>query len=234
MAAVVAASAPPVRADDGDDTVDYVVKPGDTCYGIAARELGDRSKLNVLHRLNPQLGPLPHHLVAGQILKLPKVSHDADAHLTGTAGIVRFRRPAEAVWDAARRGMELFRAWRVGAEDRSSAEVTFLDADRLQLRENTIVIIYGPEAARARVTPNETVLEEGTLRSRLGELSPTVRVSTPTAIATLAGGSALVGVLAGSSTVANHEGKPVALAGKAGGAVRVAAGMGTRVAHGKR
>ena len=225
--------ATPARADD---TVDYVVKDGDTCYAIAARELGDRAELATLHRLNPQLGPLPHHLVAGQVLKLPGRTVSPDAHLTGASGIVRFRKPAEAVWDAARRGMELFRAWRVGAEDRSSAELTFRDEDRLQLRENTIVIIYGPERVKARLSPTRAVIEQGTLRSRLGELSPTMEVTTPTAVATIGEGSALVGVLDGgaASTVANHEGRTVALAGKAGGAVKVAANMGTRVRSGKR
>jgi hypothetical protein len=237
-AALVATSLVAAPAARADDTVEYVVKAGDTCYRIAATELGDRSKLPVLHRYNPQLGRLPHHLVAGQVLRLPVDDRSADAHLTGASGLVRFRRPAQAVWDAARRGMELFRAWRVGAEDRSSAEVTFRDDDRLQLRENTIVIIYGPDRSAARVSPTEAVLEQGTLRSRLGELSPTVRVTTPTAVATLGRGSALVGVVDGqeTSTIANHDGGaiPVAGRGRAGGRVRVAAGMGSRVVRGRR
>ena len=237
LTALVAHTAP-VRADD---TYDYVVKKdGESCYSIATRELGDRSMLPVLHRLNPQLGPLPHNLRAGQILKLPKQVVAPDAHLTGASGSVRVRKAAETVWDAARRGMELFRAWRVGAEDRSSAELTFRDDDRLALRENTIVIIYGPEKVRARLTPGQAVLEQGTLRSRLGDLSPTLRVTTPTAIATIGGGSALVGVIelggAGgtASTVANHDGRSAVLTSKVGGTVKVASGMGSRVLAGKR
>jgi hypothetical protein len=222
---------------DSRDTVDYIVRAGDTCYGIAARELGDRARLPVLHRHNPQLGPLPHNLRPGQVLKLPRLSVDPDATLTGASGLVRFRRPAQAMWDAARHGMDLFRAWRIGAEARSSAEVTFRDRDQLQLRENTIVIIYGPARAAAKVTPAQAVLERGTLRSRLGELSPTVRVTTPTAVATLGTGSALVSVLAGedASTVANHDGAaiPVVGRGRARGTVRVAAGMGSRVVRGR-
>src|SRR5262245_16943758 len=126
-ALVALASTSAARSARADDvvTIDYVVKDGDTCYRIAASELGGRSQLEALHRHNPQLGPLPHHLVAGQILKLPQRKVGPDAHLTGASGVVRFRKPAGSVWDAARRGMELFRAWRVGAEDRSSAEVTF-------------------------------------------------------------------------------------------------------------
>lgn len=231
VAPTVAGLVRPARADG---TTDYVVKAGDTCYRIATRELGDRDQLDELHALNPQLGPLPHKLVPGQILKLPARIVEPDAHLTGAAGVVQVRKPADSVWDLARRGMELFRAWRVGAQDRSSAEVTFRDADRLQLRENTIVIIYGPERDRARVAPAQAVIEQGTLRTRLAELSPTIKVTTPTAVATVGAGSALVGVAAdGGSLVANHEGKPVELAGKAGGKVKVTSNMGTRVARGK-
>ena len=71
--------------------------------------------------------------------------------------------------------------------------------------------------------------------SRLAELTGgPVTVTTPSATAELGAGSALVSVDdAGLSTVANHDGRPVALAGKAGGQVAVKAGMGTRVARGQ-
>ncbi|MBL8623002.1 MAG: hypothetical protein JNK64_16925 [Myxococcales bacterium] len=127
-------------------------------------------------------------------------------------------------------------AWRVGSEARAAAEITFADTQQLYLREHTVVIIYGPERRRARVDAPEAVLERGTLRSRLAELTGgPVTVTTPSATAELGAGSALVSVDdAGLSTVANHDGRPVALAGKAGGKVAVKAGMGTRVARGQR
>ncbi len=149
---------------------------------IAVKVLGDRRLLPELHRLNPQLGPLPHALKAGQVIKVPHVEPTADAQLTGKTGNVRVRRPSEADWDAARRGMDLFRAWRVGAEERAAAEVTFADAQRLYLREHTVVIIYGPERRRARLDAPEAVLERGALRSRLAELTGTpLKVTTPSA-----------------------------------------------------
>jgi hypothetical protein len=231
IAAVIAA-APRAHADE---TTDYVVKRGDTCISVAVRELGNRAELATLHRLNPQLGRAPHKLTAGQILKVPQRRVTPDAHLSSAVGEVRVRKPAETAWDAARRGMALFRAWRVGAEQRSSAEVTFRDSDRLQLRENTIVIIYGPTADRTRAVPAKAVLEQGTLRTRLAELSPTLTVATPSATATLGAGAALIGVAAGgASTVANHDGGTIALVGRAGGRVAVRAGMGSRVQRGKR
>lgn len=61
------ASAQPAR----EPTVEYIVKAGDTCVGIAQRELGDRDGYVAIHRLNPRLGKLPHVLRAGQRLRLP-------------------------------------------------------------------------------------------------------------------------------------------------------------------
>ncbi|MBP6845627.1 MAG: LysM peptidoglycan-binding domain-containing protein [Kofleriaceae bacterium] len=222
------------RADQPPD--DYVVQGDETCMEIASKVLGDRRLLPELHRLNPQLGPLPHALRPGQIIKVPHVEQGPDARLTRKIGDVRFRRPSEGAWDAARRGMDLFRAWRVGSEARAAAEITFADTQQLYLREHTVVIIYGPERRRARVDAPEAVLERGTLRSRLAELNGRpVTVTTPSATAELGAGSALVSVDdAGLSTVANHDGRPVALAGKAGGKVAVKAGMGSRVARGQR
>lgn len=234
LSATAIAAVAVARADQPPD--DYVVQGDETCMEIAAKVLGDRRLLPELHRLNPQLGPLPHVLRPGQIIKVPHVEQGPDARLTRKIGDVRVRRPSERAWDAAKRGMDLFRAWRVGSEARAAAEITFADTQQLYLREHTVVIIYGPERRRARVDAPEAVLERGTLRSRLAELTGgPVTVTTPSATAELGAGSALVSVDdAGLSTVANHDGRPVALAGKAGGKVAVKAGMGTRVARGQR
>lgn len=215
---------------------DYVVVGNETCMEIAVKVLGDRRLLPELHKLNPQLGALPHVLRAGQVLKVPHVEEGPDARLTGKTGDVRVRKPADSVWDRAKRGMDLFRAWRVGAEERASAEVTFADTQRLYLRANTVVIIYGPERRRARLDAPEAVLERGTLRTRLGELTgKPLKITTPSAEAEVGKGSAVVGVDdAGQSMVANHDGGAIALKGRAGGKVAVRAGMGTRVAVGKK
>jgi LysM repeat protein len=215
---------------------DYVVKAGDTCMDIAVRALGDRRLLPELHRLNPQLGKLPHVLKPGQVIKVPHVEPTPDARLTGKSGDVRVQPPSTPDWNSAKRGMDLFRAWRVDAQARASAEVTFTDTQQLFLRENTIVVIYGPERRRARIDAPEAVLERGTLRSRLDELSgKPIKVTTPSAEANLGRGSAVVSVDdAGLSTVANHDGAAIDLRGRSGGKVAVKSGMGTRVATGKK
>jgi hypothetical protein len=242
-AALIAALAATVHAEP---TRDYVVKDGDTCIKIATDELGDRQLYLRIHALNPQLGPLPHILRAGQILKLPRIGGDTgpDARLTSARGAVKVRRPTDAIWDAAQRGMELFRAWRVNARTRSSAEITFRDASRLYMREDTIVVIYGPAAARTPTVAVEATLDSGALESRLaaatgGGAAPTLRIHTPSALADLAVGEALVSVDQGASIVANHGGQPARVRAvdaqqrPRGAAVAVAAGMGSKVRPGQ-
>lgn len=232
---------PSAPAPAPPQTDDYTVAPGDSCLSIARRRIGGPQALDELHRLNPQLGATPHKLVPGQTLHLPRARPSSpDANLTAARGDVAVRRPAEASWDQARRGMDLFRAWRVGARERASAEVTFRDNSQLRLRENTIVIIYGPSSQRQPIAALRAELEGGSLEARLAAASqapPTVL--TPSAAATLGRGSSLVSVdAAGTSLVANHAGDPVTVRAverrvPRGAPVKVASGMGSRVEKGK-
>lgn len=248
------AGAVPTAAQSSDavELFDYEVQRGDTCIGIARRVYGQRNAYKLIHEHNRDLGPLPHRLKPGQILRLPRPGsgeRGADAHLTGKNGPVRFREPAREAWDAATEGMELFRAWRVNARKRAFAELTFRDASKLYMRQNTIVIIYGASSRRARRVATEAQLEHGTLRTRLAELdgAPRLRVKTPSSESELGAGSALVSVDdAGMSRIANHRGDAVAVRSRDEEAaakrkrkrrrrrkVDVAVGMGTRVERGK-
>lgn len=230
---------PPVTAD----TELYTVVAGDSCRSIAYRVLGSAQTINELHRLNPQLGPTPHALVAGQQLRLPRRGPvQPAANLTASRGTVEYRDDKQLTWDPARLGMDLFRAWRVGARSRASAEVTFLDASQLRLRENTVVIIYGPSATRAPATAVRAEIEGGSLEARLAAATTgvaSVEVLTPSALAVLQVGRSLFSVdPAGTSLVANHEGAPVAVRAVTrkqprGNPVSVARGMGSRVEPGK-
>ncbi|HEY4244547.1 MAG TPA: FecR domain-containing protein [Kofleriaceae bacterium] len=223
-------------AAQAEPTRDYVVKPGDTCIGIVTRELGDRDQLDTLHRLNPQLGPTPHKLVPGQVLKLPAISTAADAHLTQQHGPVEVRRAGEPAWFKADTGADLFRAWRVGSRDEATAQVTFSDQSAIAMRENTVVVIYGRTAAAATSAPFRAQLESGALRSRLAELDgrPIV-VDTPAGTATLVAGSAVLDVdKKGATKISNHRGKPVALAShtRVPRTVAIGTGFGSEVALG--
>lgn len=223
----------------------YTVVTGDTCRSIANQHLGSAQAIAALHRLNPQLGPTPHKLVAGQKLLLPrKGPRPADANLTAARGDVAVRKPTAVAWDAAQRGMDLFRAWRVGARAKASAEVTFRDSSQLRLRENTVVIIYGPAAPRQPLVAMRAEIEGGSLEARLAAASgagPAPEVLTPSSLSTLTQGNALFSVdpASGTSLIANHDGQPVAVRSVTkqkkprGAAVKVDKGMGSRVEVGK-
>lgn len=220
-----------------DATQRYVVRPGDSCISIAIRVVGDRAAVGQIHRLNPQLGATPHTLVPGSELVLPAVEHDPDARLTRTFGSVKIRTPASSEWDVAARGADLYRAYRVGAASQSSAEVKFADDGLLGMRERTIVVIYGPEKRLAKVITATAELERGTLESRLGELDGRpIIVKTPAGDADLRAGSVVFTAHdGGASVLSNHGGRPVELRGrtKTKSAVKITAGMGTRVVAGK-
>ncbi len=232
------------------ETFQYTVQRGDTCGGIAQRFYGQWRRYDVIQRFNPQLGEgvsnqrgrCGPYLVPGVVLTLPRTldgvpapgePSEPDARVTEVRRQVQAREPAETSWRRARRGLGLFRGWRVNTLDDSSAEVTFRDESQVHLRENTLVIIYGGEGRTARRRTAQATLERGTLRSRLGELR--LQVDTPSATAGLQGGEALVAVdPEGTSRVSNFEGGNADVRGAAGGRVRVRPGFGSKVQRGRR
>jgi hypothetical protein len=220
---------------DADPVRDYVVRGGETCLEISSRELGDAKRLAELHRLNPQLGASPHKLRAGQILRLPSKTGPADAHLQSPRGRVEVRRSGETSWGDGASGQALFRAWRVGTHERSSARVAFADASSIEMRDNTVVVIFGPRSHGEPLT--RTTLERGTLRAKLALLdrpgTKRLAVSTPAGDAELTDGSAVVDVDArGETRLSNHAGSPAQLA-NARGKVVVPSGYGSRVVRAK-
>ncbi|MFN0251770.1 MAG: FecR domain-containing protein [Kofleriaceae bacterium] len=210
-----------------EPTVDYSVKDGDTCLGIAIGVLGDRVHLATIHRLNPQLGKTPHDLKPGQILVLPSSAQKPDATLARTYNTVELRRAGADTWSPAAVGAELFRAWRVGARERSNARVVFADRSAIEMRENTVVVIYGASSRAVSDTPRRATLETGALRSRLAELDGrSLQVQTTAGEVAVAAGSAIVEVVSGGRTlVSNHAGKVATLRNKSG-ATKIDAGFG--------
>jgi len=237
---------PPSRAQEVE-LFDYTVVEGDTCASISQQFFGNRRRYDLIHAYNPDMGPPPHDLEAGQILHLPRratpADQLADATVTGVERRVEARpRPADDAWVAAQRGLGLYRGGRVATQQRSAAELTFRDTSVVQLREQTLVIIFGPNATTTRTAGMEATLETGALRTRLGELrggaesgGNTLRVVTGSGTATLAGGSAVVGVDAqGTSRLSNHSSGASLQASSGGRAVALPENTGSLVRTGER
>lgn len=205
--------------------VEYKVVKGDTCIGIARKVYGNGrlcfkmiSKYNKMNR--------KFVIVTGRILRLPTKEelgvkpNKPDAIVTGRKGNVETRAPKKTSWSRASKGNELYTLWRVNSGKRSSAEVTFTENDSaLQMRENTLVIIYGPRKNKSRRVGSKAVLERGTLRSRMAALSGKKKnsmiVETPASTATLGSGEAVINVAEeGVTRVANHSAQNVSLVGK--------------------
>lgn len=226
--------AAPAAAQDAE-MLEYAVREGETCPMIARRMYGHSRRYDLIHEHNPELGPMPHRLRAGQILQLPQVevSDNADATVTSVRRQVDAQRPQVTTWDRARIGQELFEGWRVSTGERASAELTFRASSVATIRQQTLVIIYGGEARRVRREGARAVVREGALLSRLDALSggEPLEVETPTAVASLTEGEQSVSVGRGGTTrVSNHRGRRARVRSRRGhGEVEVPEGHGTAV-----
>ncbi len=234
-----------VGEDSGDGDVelfDYTVEAGDSCASIAEREFGDRRAYDKIHKHNPGMGPTPHRLVPGTVLKLPKKGRKLpDACLLNWRGLVFVLESFQQEWREALRRTDLYTAWRVGARERSSAFVRFRDSSSIVLRDDSVVIIYGETKSAARVQPAMASLERGALKARLAEIDgdPTLVVETPSSQSEVQSADALVRIdEEGTSLVANHKGKPVRVRSRrrgrrVGAEVPVSEGMGSKVVPGR-
>lgn len=241
LAAALSAAAMTAPAEPAPsvETIEYTIRKGDSCAKIATERYGSREHYEVIHQYNRWLGPkLPHRLQEGQVLILPKTLPPAlpDAEVTAARRKVEARPPEASLWSNARPGLDLYRGWRVNTQERASAEITFRDYSRIDMRQNTLVIIYGGSRSRARRETTEATLDRGAVRARLGAYTgkssdSEVSVTTPSAVAELDGGTSLVTVDdQGTSRVANHgTGKAKVRSKSKGGTVKVGPRMGSKV-----
>ena len=236
----VASAQPAPEATADVELYDYVVQEGDSCAGIAGREFGDRKAYDKIHKYN-DLGKTPHRLKKGLVLRLPRPVRTPDAKLESHVGNVEYRKAAETLWGAANQGMDIFRAWRVWSHERSTAVLVFRDDSVLSLRDDTVVVIYGPSAGQGQRRLVRAELETGSLRSRLAALEGGLLVDTESSTIQLEKGSTVITASKASkrSTLSNHEGGSVAVrqrsqrGRRASPAVAVAPGKGTWVDMGK-
>ncbi len=230
-------AAPAVADVPQVETVEYTITRGDTCSGIARRLYGDGERWDIIHEFNPRLGPaLPHRLVPGETLTLPPTL-PPDAWVTEVVQRVEHRPGSVEGWQPARDGTPLTTGYRVSTYSRSAAELTFRDASRVEMHQNTLLVIFGRTARETTRTANRVRLARGTLRSRLAGLrgeASTMRVESASGVAALTAGEALLSADDGASAVSNHGGDPVQVSGLGGrGTVAVSTGMGTTVRKGQ-
>ncbi len=220
----LAAAPEPSRAEtERPDT--YTVQSGDSCATIAARFWGATSRIDELHRYN-NLGPTPHRLVAGQVLRLRHPDPNTpDATLTFVKPAVRARKTAE--WEPATLGMGLFRLNEVNTMRRAGAELTLRDQSQLLLDENALVVIYGEPNAQF-VTRGPAIVE-GEVRMALSGARAVELPGGGTLTATRADGVAAVDG-ARTSRVSIFDGDVVVESQKV--AVRLKRDEGTVVRHG--
>lgn len=204
-----AADAPAAKTTaTGVKLVDYTVRSGETCHGIARRLYGDARRTVLIHRHNPQLGKSPHHLEAGQVLRVPE-RDDAQTESEPDARLTFLRNQVEAYtpeYHVGRLQEPLLTGNRVGTLARSAAEITFLDETQMQLQEHSLLAILGSSSERSRLSQRDrskaaggeqASLLKGSLRAFLAQeqgptppASPPGPAAKPAAPATVSGGAA--------------------------------------------
>lgn len=216
--------------------VDHVVKPGETCAAIAQRYYGDSRLVDPLHEANPGLGPPPHALAPGRVLKIPPKPAAKAAGPDAKLAFVRNRVEVQAGETKPGKAEDpLFRGNRVATREASAAGISFRDESQVRVEEQTLVIILGDvRGAASRLTASDATLVTGSLRARMSELSgrPPRVVDTPSARVEVTAGEAKVSVDDKKTTrLAVHAGQSNVAAQKK--TVPVTAGFGSRVDDGK-
>jgi hypothetical protein len=151
---------------------DYVVKSGDTCQKIALERYGDAHRIADIHA-NNDLGLSPHRLRVGSILRLPRpgAASQPDARITFVRNKVEAFKPEPKPAEV---NETLYRGHKVGTKEQSSTELIFADETRIQLGEQTLIVVLGGWGSHAKSdSGSETTLVTGALRARLGELAGT-------------------------------------------------------------
>ncbi len=214
---------------------DYTTKLGDSCVSIAVKAYGDRRGVELIHKANPTMGPLPHNLKPGTVLHLPppeKLGNGPDARVT----FVRNRVTVQAQsTKSAEVNDPLFRTNRVSTANASSANVMFRDETQVRVGEESLVIILGDVQGAAQKQPADATLVSGSLQARLAELSGKKPLTVDTsggARVTLPKGEAHVSVDPTKSTrLAVHKGDASLSAAQK--TVAVPSGFGSKAEAGK-
>lgn len=221
-------TASPISAQQAEA---YTVVAGDDCEVVAKKVYGDKKLLPLLHEANPQLGPVPHHLVPGQVLRTPKPG--AEAKVTFIRKDVEAATP---VTHPAKMNEDLDRGHKVSTLASSSAEITFKDTTRLQLSEHTLVVILGGSSSQSsskQAAASDTTLLTGELHAHLGALVGKPKpVVTPGARIEVGGESRLSVDDKKTTRLAVYQGKSTLAS--SGAKVEVNKGFGSKADLGKK
>lgn len=96
------------------------------------------------------------------------IASSGDGRISGMKGKVQVRAPWELDFHLTRVGEKIFEYHRIITSENSQAEITFYDSSKIQVYENTSMIIYSPSGNRAADKPRENVkLIEGNLFGRV-------------------------------------------------------------------
>ena len=229
---------------DQPEIYEHLVQPGDSCWSLAERYLGDGKKFKLIYKYN-KLGPPPALLKPGTIVRIPAKPEAPDALVKWLHRDVKAKAPYFTKWRTAKEKMPLWRLYKVSTGDNASAGIEFENNSAIRMRENALLVIYGGSSTRSKTrkrTRRSVVIEEGEIEAGIGKLdrkqgvadaTESIEIKTPGSSITVSGPSAKIGVSKNkTSTVAVYKGS--ASIKSRGKKVVVAEDYGTRVIKGKK
>ena len=219
----------------GDIPQTYVVQPGDTCMGIAKKVYGNASEYTRIHKYNA-LGPLPHNLKAGDVIRLRDADVDktaslpSDAVLTAFGATVNVRSAQRGEWKPAQLHHPLFRLDEVHTLSGAFADILFQDNSTLQMKQNALVIIYGGKSSKVHLRKTAGIqLIEGELGVSLADLrKPPAAIATPSAEISVRAKEALIYVDAQQTSRVSVQSGEAKITAQ-GKSVSLKSGQGTRI-----
>jgi hypothetical protein len=162
--------------------VEYVVRTGDTCWSIALRVYGEGEKLDLIHAYN-KLGPMPHLLEPGQVLRLPSGGEHPVARIDWLKRDVNTQPPRAPDWREAHADMPLWRLYKVATGDESSARIAFEDRSGIAMRQEALLVVYASNRKsvlkRGR-SVGQVRLERGSLHGGLARMDRESRIDIET------------------------------------------------------
>ncbi len=234
---LVLASAHPSSAqaqEYPEAVIQWGVTSGESCEDIAKVVYGSTRHAHLVARYN-RVSCTPGAPLAPATLVLPaKVTEVARARLGSLAPEVKHKPPGSG-WSTASPGQSLLDNSSVNTLDEANATIQFVDTTRIQLSENTLVIIFGTAATSSVSTlrPADFSVDSGEIKAALRALrgEDAVEIDVAGGRVSAASKDTVISAKGTRTNVAVFNGKSKVRS--QGTSVSVSEGFGTRFETGK-
>lgn len=234
LAFVLAAPGVSLAQEYPEAVIQWGVTSGETCEDIAKVVYGSTRHAHLVARYNRVSCTAGAPLAPATLVLPAKVTEVARARLGSLAPEVRLKPPG-AGWSTASAGQSLLDNSSVNTLEDANATIQFVDTTRIQLSENTLVIIFGTasKSSVSTLRPADFSVDSGEIKAALRALrgEDAVEVDVAGGRVSAASKDTVISAKGTRTNVAVFNGKSKVRS--QGSAVNVDEGFGTRFEKGK-